>query len=275
MRSYETRAETDNAASQATPATIGAQGVQMPPEAASQMVDTLSLPGRWVRIDQALVRVGDKPDAVWKYFDAQTPALMARPVTAGGRAAAWFVRVDGFDAVLRDYRRGGLVARFVQDRYFWTGLQNTRAFREFDLMRTLWREGLPVPRPLGAAVWKRGLTYRAALLTQRIPDAQPLAHTTEQTLWKRAGVAIAAMHRFGVWHADLNVFNVLCDAQGKIWLIDFDRGRLETLPPEKRAENLSRLLRSAKKIGDHQYQVCWHALNESYQAAWNAEEQLK
>lgn len=269
MRSHETHAEHDNAARQAR------QGTQAPPEAASQMVDTLSLPGRWARIDQALVCADDKPDAVWTYFDPQTPALAARPVTAGGRAAAWFVQAGGFHAVLRAYRRGGLVARFVQDRYLWTGLENSRAFREFDLIRTLWRAGLPVPRPLGAAVWKRGLTYRAALLTQRIPDAQPLAHTTDQTLWKRAGIAIAAMHRFGVWHADLNVFNVLCDGHGKIWLIDFDRGRVEVLPPEKRAENLARLLRSVKKTGDNPCQACWHALNESYQAAWNAGEQLK
>lgn len=272
MKSHETQAETDDAASQATQPP---QATQVPPEAASQMVDTLSLPGRWVRIDQALVRFEDQADAVWKHFDAQTPALAAHPVTAGGRAAAWFVRVGRFDAVLRYYRRGGWVARLVQDRYFWTGVENTRAFREFDLLRTLWRAGLPVPRPLGAAVWKRGLTYRAALLTQRIAGAQPLAHTTDPILWKRAGVAIAGMHRLGVWHADLNVFNVLSDAHGKIWLIDFDRGRLGPLTPEKRAENMSRLLRSVKKTGGDSGLACWQLLNESYQTAWVAEEQLK
>jgi len=246
-----------------------------PEEAASQMVDTLSLPDRWLRIDQALLNDGSAAEAVWTYFDAQTPELAARPVTAGGRAAAWFVQVGAFEAVLRHYRRGGFVAKLVQDRYIWSGLSQTRAFLEFDLLRSLWRAGLPVPRPLGAAVWKQGLTYRAALLTQRIPDAQPLAHVKDLVLWARAGAAIAALHRFGVWHADLNVFNVLCDAQGQIWLIDFDRGRLGSLSPGKRAENLSRLLRSLKKTGGDHYQACWLALIEGYQQVWFAQEQLK
>ncbi|MDO9023372.1 3-deoxy-D-manno-octulosonic acid kinase [Zwartia sp.] len=251
------------------------QTMEPPEEAASQMVDTLSLPNRWLRIDQALQASGGASEAVWTYFDARTPELVARPVTVGGRAAAWFVRVGTFEAVLRQYRRGGLVAKLVQDRYVWSGLSQTRAFLEFDLLRSMWRAGLPVPRPLGAAVWRKGLTYRAALLTQRIPDAQPLVNSTDPELWGRAGATIAAMHRYGVWHADLNVFNILSDVQGKIWLIDFDRGRPGVLTPGKRADNLSRLLRSLKKTARDFPQTCWQALLKGYQQVWCAQEQLK
>lgn len=241
----------------------------------AQTVDQLTLPDRWFRVDHALSESCGPELSIWDCFDPHTSALHARPVMVGGRAAAWFVRAGSFDAVLRHYRRGGLVAKFVQNRYLWSGFEKTRSSVEFDLLRTLWRAGLPVPRPLGAAAWRHGLTYRAALLTEQIPGAQPLAHAKDAALWKHAGAVIAAMHRFGVWHADLNVFNVLFDPAGKLWLIDFDRGRLGKLTPGQRAENLSRLLRSLKKLSLPQHQECWLSLIEGYQAVWYAPEQLK
>jgi 3-deoxy-D-manno-octulosonic acid kinase len=244
-------------------------------DASEQTVDERSSGNRWFRIDHALIENHQLETAAWDFFDPQTPALEASLVTSGGRAAAWFVRVGAFDAVLRHYRRGGLVAKFVQNRYLWTGFEKTRASVEFDLLRILWRGGLPVPRPLGAAAWRHGLTYRAALLTERIASAQPLAHSQDLEIWRRAGVVIGALHRFGVWHADLNVFNVLFDDQGKVWLIDFDRGRLGKLTPGQRAENLSRLLRSLKKLSLANHHSLWLALIEGYQEVWFAAEQLK
>jgi 3-deoxy-D-manno-octulosonic acid kinase len=236
-------------------------------DAACQRIETLGSSNRWVKYDQALLTECGSTERLWDCFDARTPSLCAQPVSSGGRAAAWFVKVGILDAVLRHFRRGGLVAKLVASRYFWTGLGQTRAFREFDLLSTLWCAGLPVPRPMGAAVWKKGLTYRAALLTQRIADAQPLAHSEDIDVWRRAGAVIASMHRFGVWHADLNVFNVLWDKQGKIWLIDFDRGRLCRLTAAQRTENLSRLLRSIKKLGVEQQHQYWLALVDGYQKA--------
>ncbi len=235
-----------------------------------------SLADRWFRVDQALAERCDTEATIWDCFDPQTPCLDAHPVTAGGRAAAWFVRVAGFDAVLRHYRRGGFVAKFIKNRYLWTGFAHTRSSQEFDLLLTLWRFGLPVPRPLGAAAWRSGLTYRAALLTQRIPHAKPLAQCVDLETWRRAGVAIADMHQMGVWHADLNVYNVLFDDQAKVWLIDFDRGRLMAfLTPAQRARNLSRLLRSLKKLSLTQNHPNWCALVEGYQEHWRSLELLE
>lgn len=245
-------------------------------DASEQSVDQRIMGNRWFRIDHALIENHEPETAAWDFFDPQTPALEARPVTAGGRAAAWFVRTGIFDAVLRHYRRGGLVAKFVQSRYLYTGFEKTRASVEFDLMRTLWRLGLPVPRPLGAAAWRYGLTYRAALLTQRIPHAKPLAQCSDLETWRRAGAVIADMHRYGVWHADLNVYNVLFDDRAKVWLIDFDRGRLVSfLTPAQRAKNLSRLLRSLDKLSLTQHHSYWSALNEGYQERWQDPELLE
>jgi len=74
------------------------------------------------------------------------------------------------------------------------------------------------------------------------------------------------MHRFGVWHADLNVYNILYDAKGKVWLIDFDRGRMGKLTPGQRTENLARLLRSLKKLSLARQSEYWQALLEGYHA---------
>jgi 3-deoxy-D-manno-octulosonic acid kinase len=80
----------------------------------------------------------------------------------------------------------------------------------------------------------------------------------------------------GVWHADLNAYNVLFDDQAKVWLIDFDRGRLMAfLTPTQRASNLSRLLRSLKKLSLTQHHPYWGALLEGYQAHWLASELLE
>ena len=226
---------------------------------------TLDQAGRTIhlRLDSLL------PEPVLQRFDPAYPPSQAQVVESGGRAAAWFVQLAPFEAVLRHFKRGGVIARFVHDRYLWLGLARTRSFAEFDLLRLMWQAGLPVPRPLGAAVWRGRLTYRAALLTVRIQSARPLALRGEPKVWFEAGRAVAQMHQFDVWHADLNVFNLLVDAQDKVWIIDLDRGCRKALTEAQRAENLSRLLRSVRKAAPELEATCWHVFKQGYQARLN------
>lgn len=209
------------------------------------------------------------PEPALQRFDPSYQPSQAQVVASGGRAAAWFVQLQPLEAVLRHFKRGGLMARVVRDRYLWLGLARTRSFAEFDLLRLMWHAGLPVPRPLGAAVWQGRLTYRAALLTERIPQARPLAQCGEPSVWLEAGRVVAQMHQFEVWHADLNVFNLLVDAQDKVWIIDLDRGCRKALSATQRAENLSRLLRSVRKIAPELEAKCWHVFKQGYQAVFN------
>ena len=132
-------------------------------------------------------------------------------------------------------------------------------------MRELGDLGLPVPAPLAAAVWRDGLTYRAAILVARVPDASTLAACQEANAWEAAGKAIAIMHAKGVWHADLNVHNILIDAQRQAWLIDFDRGRrFEVLSEHKRLGNLDRLHRSIRKVLPEKEAMLWPVLANAY-----------
>jgi 3-deoxy-D-manno-octulosonic acid kinase len=171
--------------------------------------------------------------------------------TAKGRGAAWFVGAPGSEWVLRHYRRGGAVARWVADRYLWLGLERTRPFREYRLTQRLRALGLPVPRPVAARVVRAGLTYSGDLITERLP-ALPYSSLVEKraldkAAWRAAGACVARCHGAGLDHADLNLHNLLLDRSGAAYLIDFDRAVLRA-PGRWAAGNLDRLRRSLDKL---------------------------
>ncbi|HLT99381.1 MAG TPA: 3-deoxy-D-manno-octulosonic acid kinase [Burkholderiaceae bacterium] len=204
------------------------------------------------------------PEPNLRLFNAGFPPLQARPVTEGGRKAAWFVRCGEHDAVLRRYRRGGWAARISNDRYLWTGPNKVRSFNEFDTLRLLYESGLPVPRPYGAAYWRSGPSYRAAILVERLHDVRPLASALDVADSEQVAGSIYAMHEHGVWHADLNAYNILLDPDGRAWLIDFDKATRPVLSPERRSANLLRLRRSLAKVAGAEGIRWWDELNRSY-----------
>jgi 3-deoxy-D-manno-octulosonic acid kinase len=198
-------------------------------------------------------------------FDPSRPELAAEPVAHGGRQAAWFVSGDFGAAVLRHYKRGGLMARLSKRHYVWGGADATRSYAEFDLLHFMHDAGLPVPRPLAAAYWRRGLLYRAAIMVERLLDVQALARILDEGHQQSVAEALFAMHEAGVWHADLNAYNVLVDAAGKSWLIDFDKGRRHSvLSDELRYANLLRLRRSLVKIAGEKGWKWWEELDRAY-----------
>ncbi|HEU0154233.1 MAG TPA: 3-deoxy-D-manno-octulosonic acid kinase [Arenimonas sp.] len=202
-------------------------------------------------------------------FDPAAHGGRAQPVQAGGRGAAWFVGGAFGEAVLRHYRRGGLAARLGRDTYLWCGERAVRSFAEFRLLAALHAEGLPVPAPLAAAYWRRGLGYRAALLVERIPGVRALADwcgdQADAAPWEAVGAMLARFHAAGVHHADLNAHNILVDAAGRPWLIDFDRGRRRA-PGAWRQANLRRLARSLAKLsaGDARWRPGFARLQAAY-----------
>lgn len=195
----------------------------------------------------------------------------------GGRGAVCFVRGEFGEAVIRHYRRGGLIGRVVRDRYLWTGEDRTRAFREFRLLAALRDMGLPVPAPLAAGYARTGVFYRADLMTLAIADSQTLAQQLASGqdgafAWAKLGGLLARFHAVGVFHADLNAHNVMHDGSGALWLIDFDRGDLRTPALAWQRANLQRLARSLRKLGlaGEGFDRAWAALREGYANAGGA-----
>jgi 3-deoxy-D-manno-octulosonic acid kinase len=187
----------------------------------------------------------------------------------GGRGTVAFIADAGRRWVLRHYRRGGLVARFLDDRYLWTGAGRTRAYAEWRLLRRMGEWRLPVPRAVAARYSRAGPWYRADLITEELPTrltlAQALAAAAlEAERWRAVGRCIGRLHAHGVRHADLNAHNVVLGAGDVVYVVDFDRGRvLERGDWEQRV--VGRLRRSLDKVardlppdrfGDEQ----WHEL---------------
>ncbi|WP_405221120.1 3-deoxy-D-manno-octulosonic acid kinase [Lentisalinibacter sediminis] len=171
---------------------------------------------------------------------------------APGRGAVRFVTGEAGDFALRHYCRGGLVGRVLDDQFLWLGQAATRPFREFRLLARLAAAGLPVPAPAAAGYRRSGRVYRGDILTCRLPDVRSLAgvlgeRELETDEWRRIGATIRWFHDAGACHADLNAHNIQLGADGAVWLLDFDRGRLRR-PGAWQRRNLARLLRSLDKL---------------------------
>jgi 3-deoxy-D-manno-octulosonic acid kinase len=189
-----------------------------------------------------------------------------------GRGQAFRVHGSFGVGALRHYRRGGMTGTLWQDRYWFTGVERTRSFRELRLLATLQARGLPVPMPLACRFLRSGLIYRADILTAWLPGANPLsAHVQTAVLrdFSAVGAMLRAFHAQGLWHADLNAHNILLTDAGPA-LIDFDRCRIRALQSEWQAQNLARLLRSLTKLGfaarSDFASSLWPALLHAYQS---------
>ncbi|MBW0149358.1 3-deoxy-D-manno-octulosonic acid kinase [Marinobacter arenosus] len=200
----------------------------------------------------------------------------AQPVSTGGRGGAWFLEADGSRLVLREYRRGGLVAKLSEKAYAYTREQDVRSFSEFRLLNQMHRMGLPVPRPVAAWYRKVSLVqYRAAIIIERLDGTVPLAELITRLRaedWCALGKTIRRFHDAGVRHADLNCFNVLVEGS-RFYLIDFDKGRIQ--PPGSASSwknaNLERFARSLRKVaGEAAQRKVWDAFMNGYNGSQSA-----
>ena len=207
-----------------------------------------------------------------------------------GRGSAWFIEsaevtpgvlascdTCPLSMVLRHYRRGGAMAGLLGDKYLWRGMEKTRAWCEWKLLAGLYQQGLPVPEPIAAHVIRNGIFYRADLLTRKISNAQSLSQCLEEqpldpVIWHAIGKLVRRFHNARVYHADLNAHNILLDQQKKLYVIDFDKGKIMSAAQDNRywqQANLQRLQRSLIKLckqtaGFHFTPRDWQALEEGY-----------
>jgi 3-deoxy-D-manno-octulosonic acid kinase len=169
-----------------------------------------------------------------------------------GRGAVLVVKHGGETWVVRHYHRGGMVARFIDDHYLWTGVDRSRAFREWRLLRSLRAAGLPVPNPVAAHVYRTGPIYTADIITTYLPDTRKLSAyiadgSVPEGVWRRVGRMVRSVHAHGVDHPDLTAHNILLDPRGGLFLVDFDNANVKPDGPWQRA-GVERLQRSLRKV---------------------------
>ena len=190
---------------------------------------------------------------------------------SSGRGSAWMVKSDNEKMMLRHYYRGGIPARFIKDKYFWTGLLKTRSFSEYKLLEKMIKLDLPVPEPIAAQVCKSGLFYQANILIKYIVHDSTFAAflnvESDENIWREVGTTIALFHNHGINHADLNANNILIE-KNRVYLIDFDHSK--QCKPRKawQQNNLKRLKRSIDKLTNdnhiHQNKNRWQSLLQGY-----------
>ena len=206
-------------------------------------------------IKQGYILHSDKPSSTFSFEQFEASYWEKNDAIVGakkGRATAWFFQHNNLICVLKHYWRGGLIGKLLSDQYLYTKLENTRVYREFELMCELQKHGLPVPTPIAARIIKSKLVYRADLITAAIPEAQSVCELlTTQSLSEKQlqdiAKTIADFHRAGIYHADLNINNILFNGSGKVFLIDFDRGEIKKPDANWQKSNLDRLKRSFLK----------------------------
>ncbi|WP_366071719.1 3-deoxy-D-manno-octulosonic acid kinase [Cobetia sp. Dlab-2-AX] len=245
-------------------------------ETAPQMTPDWFMPSFWREHDAV---TGEAPGRGASLFldVCRLPAALQPVQTTESPARRW---------ALRPYRRGGLIAKLASQRYLYTGLERTRAFAELRLTERLYRQGLPVPEPVGACVWRHGLTYEAALITVLIPGARAFADDlialeTQRLpagaelpeavlrLLDTAGHAIRGVHDAGLEHVDLNARNLLVDESERVYVIDLDRCQLHAEAPTDarwRKNNLSRLGRSLARFTPTHHAACLARIRSAYHA---------
>jgi hypothetical protein len=182
----------------------------------------------------------------------------AEPGVGNRRSAFRLKLADGFELFARRGRRGGMIGSILGDVYL--GM-TPRPLSELAVTVEAMRRGIPVAEPMGAMIeWIGPALYRGFFLTRAVrgmtlwefvkTDDDPIvrAHVLGY-----ARAAIDTMHKLGLFHADLNLHNLLVTQAREsftVLIIDLDKSRLfdAPVPAAMRRANAARLLRSARKL---------------------------
>lgn len=201
-----------------------------------------------------------------QFFSAEFSSFRGVPPTVstltptGGRGSLYrFPLGDGGYAIARRYRRGGLIHHFTHDLYWERPFRPLTELISTEIAR---QRAIPTVEVLAAGVEHVAFgLYRGWFISREAEGfinlwewlrSKPSASARRQGIEIVAQV-IARLHTAGIYHADLNLTNILVmpqTPQPQVLIIDFDRARVLTGPLSSRQQekNLRRLRRSLLKL---------------------------
>jgi serine/threonine protein kinase len=183
--------------------------------------------------------------------------------------------------VVRHYRRGGALTRWLGDRYLRAGLP--RPVRELRVSHAARERGVDTPRVVALAVYPAGAFYRADLATEYVPRSSNLAQTLfgaeargpEDRVRALAAVGrlIRTAHERGIIHVDLTLQNVLLEWVAPFprpYLLDLDACHIapRALPAWRREAMLRRFARSLRGWEERAARSLTDVENRAFQAGY-------
>lgn len=179
-----------------------------------------------------------------------------------GRVPAYAVKLGSIagDVVVRHATRGGIVSRFVTDRY----VAPTRGIVELLNSERLRKLGVRTPRLVAYVVYPAGpMLRRLDVATREVPNAydladvfsSPLSRENKQEALAAISELISALTHAGAHHADLNLKNIVVSREGdpenriRAYVLDVDRVKFNVPgDPLVARANMQRLMRSLEKV---------------------------
>ncbi|WP_371196060.1 3-deoxy-D-manno-octulosonic acid kinase [Glaciecola sp. SC05] len=196
--------------------------------------------------------LGQRLNLGLKHFDVDyLEGKKAITQTAEGRDTVYFFTHRDKTLVLRHYCRGGLYAKANKDRFLYTGIYKTRGFQELEILDYLQLHNIGAPKPVAARISRKGMFYRADIITEAVSDSQELhemlkLHEIDDSLWMEIGRALGRLHQLNIRHDDINVKNILVRKGSEVVIIDFDKCKKQDIGNWQSA-NLARFYRSLIK----------------------------
>ncbi|MBL7002395.1 MAG: 3-deoxy-D-manno-octulosonic acid kinase [Gammaproteobacteria bacterium] len=187
-----------------------------------------------------------------------------------GRGSSVKFELDEHAYVLRNFLRGGLIAKLFYDQYLWFGEYASRAYQESRVIQYAIDQQVPVAPCIAYCIEKQGLFYRQSIITKFIENQGTLADVLQrqaltQTQWTGIAKVIIQLHQALINHADLNANNILLDDQWGAHIIDFDKATIMTDRSSWCDQNLQRLKRSLDKLKPTYYdQQQWKMFLTAY-----------
>lgn len=185
--------------------------------------------------------------------------LKADVLEGKGRGSIKVLTVDGKRIVCRKYIHGGLLRGFTKD-YFFSG---KRAIKELEIIFYLKKAGFPVVEPYGAIIETHGAMKIPYLLTVFEEDAISLLDffskaepVTRSKIIKTLAGHMYDLERFGVYHPDLHLNNILIALiahNNDMKFLDFDKARIGSITKKDMVRMFWRLNRYVEKMARKGY----------------------
>ena len=154
-----------------------------------------------------------------------------------GRSAVVSFPIKGetFRLLVKHYIHGGFFRLIKWDRFLKKKHKGIHAIKKYDEIAG---RGIAVPEVIGAAMFRKGLTYRARLFMKEVENSERMKdyllsknHTAEQKdeMMKTAGEKVRDMHDKGVMHRDPSPENFLIAKEKKaarIYFIDLEHAKI-------------------------------------------------